>query len=699
MADDLTLKISADASGVQKGVSQAASSLDTLSSDAAKTSKNLAKLGDQKVAPTVTVTVKDQAIAKAKADIARLRDEVARGLLVGADTSAAQKRIAELQRNVRALEDKPHNVKVSVQTTATGELSKLGTQLSGLGIGAVSVQTGLVGALGAASTAAVKTAADMETMRAQLDSVVKGGDNAKRVFDELKVFAAATPFEFPELLQATNTLASFGVQADQLVETVRGLGEAASAAQAPIQDVALVYGQMLARGKLSAEDVLQLQSRGIDVWGSLAKQLGVTVDQLKEMSEQGKIGRKEIEKLPAAFADVYSGSIARQAETFNGKMSTLSDLTKDIAAQFGNELNPQLKTFMDLVNDSNLPAATAEFAKWMGFLNQFSVLGTVGKIREMQKPTQVVAKTTKDAATETKGMVTQTRDLAKAYDDAKSSLDKLLGSLDVFDEKGVSRQEAQIAYQRAIDDATQSLKDNGRTLDINSEKGRQNREALTDVAKAIGDQTNARLHDARKSGESTASILSDYNRMRQSLIEQATRFTGSKRKAEEYVNTLLGTPEEVATEVKVTGVTEAEKQIDKLAREREVQLNLQVHISQRVQKELDRFGASDIAPRGGTAPRSMPPEESHVGPGLQIGPPTAPLAPAPRSVGPQQTVSGVMPQGTVGGVPVNFGVVAAQPQVIINVSDKRLSDLITVAVRDAVSGTLRVLNSRQVVQT
>src|SRR5262245_52886483 len=111
---------------------------------------------------------------------------------MGADTRPAERRIAELQRSLRTLEAKPHNVKVNIEPStvakAKGELSSLEAQLGGIGIAGVSAKAGIVGAVIGLSTFAVKSAADMETMHQQLNSVVKSGKDADKVFKDLKTF-------------------------------------------------------------------------------------------------------------------------------------------------------------------------------------------------------------------------------------------------------------------------------------------------------------------------------------------------------------------------------------------------------------------------------------------------------------------------------------------------------------------------------
>ena len=79
-------------------------------------------------------------------------------------------------------------------------LNKTGKQLQNIGSNlSVSVTAPLLG-IGAL---AVKAAADMETLKTSLDTVFQGDSNASnKAFDEIKDFAATTPFQLDEVATA-----------------------------------------------------------------------------------------------------------------------------------------------------------------------------------------------------------------------------------------------------------------------------------------------------------------------------------------------------------------------------------------------------------------------------------------------------------------------------------------------------------------
>src|SRR4029079_8141885 len=108
--DDLILRVTADTSNVAAGLKPMTNALDALGHNAEAAEADLKALSGMKVAPDV----RTEAIDKARADINRLRDEVAHGVTMGLDTRAAQREISQLESAVRRLADKPETVEVDV---------------------------------------------------------------------------------------------------------------------------------------------------------------------------------------------------------------------------------------------------------------------------------------------------------------------------------------------------------------------------------------------------------------------------------------------------------------------------------------------------------------------------------------------------------------------------------------------------------
>jgi hypothetical protein len=126
----------------------------------------------------------------------------------------------------------------------------------------------------------------------------------------------------------------------------------------------------------------------------------------------------------------------------------------------------------------------------------------------------------------------------------KSAADGLRASILALNETNRSAYDAQIGFEQAMDDLTAAFKENGATLDLNTESGRKNGEAMSAAAKSQDEMIAAGL----AAGESMESMAGKSDKLRASMMTLATQaFDGNRQKALDYVNTLLGTPEDIKT--------------------------------------------------------------------------------------------------------------------------------------------------------
>src|SRR5215510_4202068 len=140
--DDLVLKISADTSAIAAGLRPMETALSGLSDDARSAEDELKRLDDLTVKPDVDgtelaslteeakqaeaaleavsdtdveVTVRDEALRRARDDIERLRDEIAQNVIMGVDTRAAIREMGNLQTAVKRLSEEKHVVTIDVE--------------------------------------------------------------------------------------------------------------------------------------------------------------------------------------------------------------------------------------------------------------------------------------------------------------------------------------------------------------------------------------------------------------------------------------------------------------------------------------------------------------------------------------------------------------------------------------------------------
>ncbi|HEX6984370.1 MAG TPA: phage tail tape measure protein, partial [Planctomycetaceae bacterium] len=226
------------------------------------------------------------------------------------------------------------------------------------------------GAIGAGATAAgallapLARAASLEQTQAAFESLLGSADKAKKTMADLRTFAKETPFEFPELADAGRSLLAFGVAQEQLIPTLRSIGDVAAGVGAPIGEIAEIYGKAKVQGRLFAEDINQLTGRGIPIIGELAKQFGVSEDKVRGLVESGKVNFGNLE---AAFKSLtgeggkFAGLMEKQSETLLGRWSTLKDTFWEAVTPIGEALLPAAGKLAQVV--TTLAEQTGEWVK------------------------------------------------------------------------------------------------------------------------------------------------------------------------------------------------------------------------------------------------------------------------------------------------------------------------------------------------
>ena len=249
------------------------------------------------------------------AEVARLQ------VVIGARINEFNKEMGALQKNVK-------------RTFASDNL--------GISKGALGVIAGVGVALGALGVASVKAAGQMEQTRIAFTTLLKDGEKAKSFLSELEKFAASTPFELPGVLDASKRLLAFGFSAEQVIPILTAVGDSAAAlgiGEEGIQRLTLAIGQMQAKGKVSAEEMLQLAEAGVPAWEMLANKIGTDIPTAMDKASKGQISAAEgIQAVISGMNSKFGGMMEQQAQTVNGIMSNIQDSVGQTMVVIGDEL-------------------------------------------------------------------------------------------------------------------------------------------------------------------------------------------------------------------------------------------------------------------------------------------------------------------------------------------------------------------------
>jgi tape measure domain-containing protein len=234
-------------------------------------------------------------------------------------------------------------------------------------------------------------------------SMEEAAKKTESYLGDLRDFAAKTPFELPQTLNAVKRLLSIGYAADEVKDRMLpAIGDIVSALGMPASSIdGIVYamGQMKSAGRVMSQDLMQIGNAlpGFNAKVALATELyGGDMQKLQKATESGALNSEmaidtlitAMQKFPGA-----AGAMERQSKTLNGVMSTFKDTVNnalidglmpampvlsealnklvgpvsDLATAFAQALGPALIKIVESAQEF-IPVITGMIVKLLGFI-------------------------------------------------------------------------------------------------------------------------------------------------------------------------------------------------------------------------------------------------------------------------------------------------------------------------------------------
>lgn len=208
------------------------------------------------------------------------------------------------------------------------------------------VLTGVGVAIAAVGTAAMVTGIQYNTLqqtsRAALTTLTGSASEANAQMDQLDAFARNSPFSKATFITAQQQMLGFGVEASKVLPTLDAIQNAVAAfggSNNDIAEIAFIFSQIQAAGKITATDLMQLGQRGVDAATLIGSQMGMTGAQIRESITAGTLPAGEaLDALAAGMAEKFDGAADNVKNTFAGAvdrvMAAWRDLSSALASPF-----------------------------------------------------------------------------------------------------------------------------------------------------------------------------------------------------------------------------------------------------------------------------------------------------------------------------------------------------------------------------
>jgi len=265
-----------------------------------------------------------------------------------ADTAALQKELNEIRAGMGRIETGAKGATAAIAGTERG-IGRLTNTIKGAAaaFGTISVAAASIDF----GKAAIQAAANYETLQVAFTTFLGSAEKAKKLFEELREFSAETPFTPTQVQQSAKVLLGFGVAANEILPTLKQLGDIAGGTGAPLEQISLAFGQITAAGRLTGQDLLQLINAGFNPLQEISKNTGRSVAELRKDMEEGAISLQMVK-------DAFTSATSQGGRFFNltqelskttaGRLARLEENWGAIKRQIGTGVLPVFQTFVDV---------------------------------------------------------------------------------------------------------------------------------------------------------------------------------------------------------------------------------------------------------------------------------------------------------------------------------------------------------------
>ena len=283
----------------------------------------------------------------------------------GTVTKEQKARMAELEKEIdksrtRAAQLKAEQIDLKTELKeTTSELKKQKAGVSGVSDEMKKMKTlitGFIAAYGGKKLweLLIGSNDEMEQYTTSLKVMLGSTEKASAMIEKMRDFAAKTPLTLENVISGGSLLMSYGVDESNLIDTMTKLGDLARGNAEKMDRITLAYGQMLAKGKVTGEELMQMTEAGVPLQTALAESIGVTGEEFSKMVSAGKVGIDDLNKAITGLTTgngKFAGMMEKQSQTMRGMLSTLLDNLSEFMRKMGEGAFGEVKSALQEASD------------------------------------------------------------------------------------------------------------------------------------------------------------------------------------------------------------------------------------------------------------------------------------------------------------------------------------------------------------
>lgn len=175
-----------------------------------------------------------------------------------------------------------------------------------------------------------------QSSRAALTTLLGSAQAANAQMDKLDEFARSSPFAKQVFIQAQQQLLGFGVSADKVLPTLDAIQQAVAATGGSNEQITAltdIFAKISSSAKITAEDLNQFGTYGVDAATLIGEQMGKTGAEIRESISKGSLDAEDaIAALTTSMMDRFGGATANIKLQYDGAVDRIKGATRDIGS-------------------------------------------------------------------------------------------------------------------------------------------------------------------------------------------------------------------------------------------------------------------------------------------------------------------------------------------------------------------------------
>lgn len=142
----------------------------------------------------------------------------------------------------------------------------------------------------------VKVRGEIQQLGIAFETMLGSKKAADKMMSEVIEFAQKTPYTLTDVADNVKQLMAMGIASEDVMGTLKALGDVAAGVSVPISRIAVNYGQVATLGVLQTRELKDFALAGVPLLDELSKMLGVSKAEVSDLITAGRVGFPMVEQ-------------------------------------------------------------------------------------------------------------------------------------------------------------------------------------------------------------------------------------------------------------------------------------------------------------------------------------------------------------------------------------------------------------------